>query len=100
VPDIQYLRTSKSTASRCIVAVAGVVLVVHDLLHGSARAEPQGLERDLHQRQAVDKQDDIVAVVAVVGTDAQLRTTSKWFLHQSSRLISMECSGVPSSRCK
>ncbi len=54
------------------VAVAGVVLVVDDLLHGPARADAEGLQLDLHHRHAVDEQDDIVAVVAVVGVDAEL----------------------------
>jgi hypothetical protein len=54
------------------VAVADVVLVVDNLLHGPARIDAEGLELDLHQRQAVDEQDDVVAVMAAVGVDAQL----------------------------
>ena len=54
------------------VAVAGVVLVVDDLLHGPARADCQGLELDLHHRHAVDEQDHVITVVAVVGVDAEL----------------------------
>ena len=54
------------------VAVAGVVLVIDDLLHGPARADAEGFQLDLHDRHAVDEQDDIVAVVAVVGVDAEL----------------------------
>ena len=54
------------------VAVAGVVLVVDDLLHGPARADAEGLQLDLHDGHAVDEQDDVVAVVAVVGVDAEL----------------------------
>ena len=54
------------------VAVAGVVLVIDDLLHGPARADAEGLQLDLHDGHAVDEQDDVVAVVAVVGVDAEL----------------------------
>ena len=54
------------------VAVAGVVLVVDDLLHGPARADAEGLQLDLHAGHAVDEEDDVVAVVAVVGVDAEL----------------------------
>jgi hypothetical protein len=54
------------------VAVAGVVLVVDNLLHGPARADLKGLQLDLHHRHAVDEQDHVKAVMAVVGADAQL----------------------------
>ena len=54
------------------VAVAGVVLVIDDLLHGPAGADAEGLQLDLHDGDAVDQQDDVVAVVAVVGVDAEL----------------------------
>jgi len=57
---------------RLAVAVAGVVFVIDDLLHGPARADGQGLELDLHHRHAVDEQHHVVAVMAVVGVDAQL----------------------------
>ena len=54
------------------IAIAGVVLVINDLLHGPARADAEGFQLDLHHRHAVDEQDDIIAVVAVVGVDAEL----------------------------
>ncbi len=54
------------------VAVAGVVLVIDDLLHGPARADGEGFQLDLHHRHAVDEQDHVIAVVAVVGVDAEL----------------------------
>ena len=57
---------------RLAVAVARVVPVIDDLLHGAARADGQGLQLDLHHRHAVDEQHHVVAVVAVVGVDAQL----------------------------
>ncbi len=60
-------------AEQCLgVAVAGVVLVLDNLLHGPARVHAQGFELDLHTGHTVDEQDDVVAVVAVVGVDAQL----------------------------
>ena len=49
------------------VAVAGIVLVIDDLLHGPARVDGEGFELDLDDGHAVDEQDDVVAVVAVVG---------------------------------
>ena len=54
------------------VAVAGVVLVIDDLLHRPAGADAERLELDLDDGHAVDEQDDVVAVVAVVGVDAEL----------------------------
>lgn len=60
------------TEQRVGVAVAGVAFVVDDLLHGAARADMQGFQLDLHHRQAVDQEDNVVAVVAVVGIDAKL----------------------------
>ena len=54
------------------VAVAGIVLVFDDLLHGAARVDAEGLQLDLDDGDAVDEQKDVVAVVAVVGIDAEL----------------------------
>jgi hypothetical protein len=50
----------------------GVVLVLDDLLHGTARADGEGLEFNLDDGDAIDEDDDVVAVVAVVGIDAEL----------------------------
>ena len=57
---------------RAGVAVAGVVLVLDDLLHRPAGVDAERLEFDLDDGHAVDEQDDVVAVVAVVGVDAEL----------------------------
>ena len=54
------------------VAVAGVVLVVDDLLHRPAGVDAEGLELDLDDGHAVDQEHDVVAVVAVVRVDAEL----------------------------
>ena len=54
------------------VAVAGIVLIFDDLLHRPARADAEGFQLDLHAGHAVDEEDDIVAVVAVVRIDAEL----------------------------
>lgn len=60
-------------AEQCLcVAVAGVVLVFDDLLHRPARIDAEGLQLDLHNWHAVDEEDDVVAVVAVVRVDAEL----------------------------
>ena len=57
---------------RACIAVAGIVLVLDDLLHRPARIDAQGLDLDLHHRDAIDQQQHIVAVVAIVGIDAKL----------------------------
>lgn len=64
--DKQLQETQQSLG----VAVAGVVLVIDDLLHRPARADGQRLQFDLHHGHAVDEQDHIKAMVAVVRADA------------------------------
>ncbi len=60
-------------AQQCLaIPIAGVSLVINDLLHGPARADRQGLQLDLHHRYAVDEQHHVVAVMAVVSVHAQL----------------------------
>ena len=54
------------------VAVAWVILVINDLLHCPARTDGQRFQLNLRHRHAVDEQDYIKAVVAVVSVDAQL----------------------------
>jgi hypothetical protein len=54
------------------IAIAGIILVVNDLLHCPARAYAEGFQLDLRHRDAVDEQDDIVTMVAVVRVDAKL----------------------------
>ena len=54
------------------VTVAGVVLVFDDLLHGPTRRDIEGLQLDLHHWDAIDEQNDIVSMVAVVRVDAEL----------------------------
>ena len=54
------------------VAVAGIVLVIDDLLHGPAWRDFEGLQLDLHTGHAIDEDEHIEAVVAVVRVDAEL----------------------------
>ena len=54
------------------VAVARIVFVINDLLHGAARVDGQCLQFHLYARHPVDEDEHVVAVVAVVGVDAQL----------------------------
>ena len=54
------------------VSVAGVVLVVDDLLHRPPGADPKRLQLDLNDGDAVDQEHDVVAVMAVVRIDAEL----------------------------
>lgn len=69
VADDENLHKAEQRAS---VAIAGVVLVFDDLLHSPARADAEGFQFNLDAGHSVDEEDDIVAVVAVVGIDAQL----------------------------
>jgi hypothetical protein len=48
------------------------VLLFDDLFHGPAWIHGQGFHLDLHTGHAVDVDENVVAVVAVVGVDAQL----------------------------
>jgi hypothetical protein len=57
---------------RAGVAVAGVVFVIDDLLHSPARVDAERFQLDLRDRYAVDEQNDVVTMVAVVCVDAQL----------------------------
>jgi len=41
-------------------------------LHGFARTHLQRLQLDLHQGQAIEQQDDIIALETAFGVDAQL----------------------------
>ena len=60
-------------AEECLrVAVAGVVLVIDDLLHGPARLDAEGLQLDLRDGHPIDEEEHVVAVVAVVSVDAEL----------------------------
>ena len=54
------------------VSVAGIVLVVDDLLHRPPGADAERLEFDLNDGDTVDQQHDVVTVVAVVRIDAEL----------------------------
>lgn len=69
VADDEELNEAEEGAG---VAVAGVVFIVHDLLHGAAGTDAEVFQLDLHGGDAVDEEHDIVAVVAVVGVDAEL----------------------------
>jgi len=69
VADDEELHEAQERAG---VAVAGIVLVIDDLLHRSPGADAERLELDLNDRHAIHEQDDVVAVVAVVGVDAEL----------------------------
>lgn len=80
IADDEKLHEAKQ---RLCIAIAGVVLVVNNLLHGPARADAEGFQFDLYHRHAVDEQDHIVTLVAVVGVDADLVDDFNVFLHQS-----------------
>jgi hypothetical protein len=49
-----------------------VVFVVDNLFHGPAGTDSEGLQLDLHHRYAIDEQDDVITMVAVISVDAEL----------------------------
>jgi len=57
---------------RAGVAVAGVVLVFDDLLDGPTGVDAERFQLDLDGRNAVYEQEDVVAVMAIVGVDSEL----------------------------
>ena len=57
---------------RFTVTVARIVFVFDDLLHGHTRVDAERFELDLRYRNAIDEQNHVVAVVAVVGVDTKL----------------------------
>lgn len=54
------------------VAVAAILLVAHNLLHGLQGRHAVALQLDLHQGQAVHQDDDVVAMMAIGGVHVQL----------------------------
>ena len=54
------------------VPVARIVLVFDDLLDGATRIDAQRLEFDLHRGNAVDQEQHVILVVAVVRVDPEL----------------------------
>ena len=60
------------TQQRIGVTIARVVFVIHNLLHSHTRTDFMRLEFDLNDRYAVDKQNHIVTVVAVIGINTKL----------------------------
>lgn len=60
-------------AHQCIgVAVAAVLLVVHNLFNGLHRRNAVALELNLDQRQTIYEDDDIVALAAISSVDGEL----------------------------
>jgi hypothetical protein len=69
IADHEQLHEAEQRAG---VAVAGIILVLDNLLHGPSWIDAEALELDLHHRHAIDQQDDVVTVVAVLRIDAEL----------------------------
>src|SRR4051812_36174294 len=57
---------------RLRVSVARIILVFDDLLHSPSRTDAKRFQLDLNDGHAIDKQKDVVAVVAVVRVNAEL----------------------------
>lgn len=62
----------KETQDRLCIPISGIVLVFDDLLHSPARAYAERFQLDLNDRHAVDEQNDIVPMMAIVRVDAEL----------------------------
>ena len=94
---------------RVCVSVAGVVLVFDDLLHRLLRADPKCLQLDLNDGNAVDQEDDVVAVIAAVRIDAGLIDDLKCVLApvldvdervvERRSVVADECFPVPEGAC-
>ena len=69
VTDNEYLDEAKQRSG---IAVSGITLVLHNLFHGSAGADSQIFQLYLHHRNAVEQQNDIIAVMTGGGIDAKL----------------------------
>ena len=62
----------KETQQGLSIAIASVIFVIDDLLHCPSRTDRQGLQFNLNDGHAVNQQDRIIAVMAVVSVDAKL----------------------------
>ena len=71
-------RTFGEEEERARVAVAGIVLILHDLLDRPARIDAECLQLDLNNRHTVDEQENIVPVVAVIGVNARRDATMEF----------------------
>lgn len=54
------------------VTVAGIVLVINNLLHGAARADGQCFQLDLHYGHTINEQHHVISMMAVIGVDTEL----------------------------
>jgi len=54
------------------VTVAWIIFVFDDLLHSAAGADTKCFQFDLDNGDTVDQEDNVVAMVAVVGVDTEL----------------------------
>ena len=62
----------KKAQDRLCIAVSSIVLVIDDLLDRAAGAYAEGLELDLNDRHAVDQQNYVITMMAVVRIYPQL----------------------------
>ena len=69
IADNEHLH---KTQQRISVAVADIIFVVYNLLHSAARANIQSLQFNLHHRQTIDKQNNIIPLETIPSVDAQL----------------------------
>ena len=69
IADDEQLHEAEERAG---VAVAGVVLVIDDLLDRAAGIDAQRLQFNLDDRHAIDEQQDVIPMVAAVGIDPEL----------------------------
>ncbi len=75
VPGVSTVANDENldkTEQRADVSVAGITLIFHDLLHRPPRTDSKRLQFDLSDRDAIDQEHDIIAVMAVIGVDADL----------------------------
>jgi len=54
------------------VAIAGIIFVLDNLLHGPARTDSQRFQLDLYHWHTIDEEQHVITVMAVVGINAEL----------------------------
>src|SRR5947209_1748059 len=75
IPRIRAIANNEQlnkTKQRLPVAISGIALVIHDLLHGTSRANSERFEFNLYGRHSVNKEDHVITVVTIISIYSQL----------------------------
>ena len=69
IADNKHLHEAQQ---RIGIAITDIILVINNLLHGTARTDIQSLQLNLNNGQAVNEQNDIVTLETVARVNSQL----------------------------